>query len=46
MVLNQERTASSSKQDSISIGQDGKDDDRTVSRWAETQSRYRIVDGH
>ena len=48
-VLNQDRMASFSRQGGNSIGQDGKCDrqaieiqDKTVSRWAEPSSRYRV----
>ena len=52
LVINHDRTASFSRQDSNSIGQDGKCNrqavkihDRMVSRWAETQSGYRVMEG-
>ena len=53
LVVNYDRLGSSSRQDSNSIGQDGKCDqqaveihDRTVFRWVEPRSGYRVVEGH
>ena len=51
-MLNQDRTASFSRKNGNIVGQDGKCNrqaieirDRTVSRWAELQSRYRVMEG-
>ena len=51
LVLKQDRKGSSSRQDGNSVGQDRKFNrqaieihDRTVSRWAEPQSRCRVVE--
>ena len=52
LVLSQYRTAGFSRQDDKIIGQDGKCDrqaveihNRTVSRWAEPRSGYKVVEG-
>ena len=52
LVIYHDRMANSSKQDSYRIGQDGKYNrqaiaihDRTVSRWVEPQSGYRVAEG-
>ena len=52
MVLEQDRMGSFSRQDGNNVGQDGKCNrkaieihNRTVSRWADPKSGYRVEDG-